>query len=137
MNTLSLQKMAGNQMSSNIEAILENLAVGQDYEVQLTICHPEGGKGVILMTGTIRKEHTKEVKYYLKRSTGYDNEDTVENTPYFKYFFYMDSRKTAELFLQGGELYMLHVGSKRPVKVGCSISIQAAGGRATSKSFLF
>ena len=129
--------MAGNQMSS-IEAILENLAVGQDYDVQLTICHPDGFEGVRLMTGKLRKEYASRVKYYLKRSdSGYDNEDTVENTPYFKYFFFMDGKKVAELFLQGGELFLLAVGeNKRRVKVGCSLSIQT-GGRATSKSFLF
>lgn len=131
--------MAGNQRSSGIKAILENLAVGQDYDVQLTICHPDEFKGVRLMTGKLRKEYARgRVEYYLKRSDSvYDNEDTVENTPYFEYFFYMDGKKVAELFLEGGELFLLAVGeNKRRVKVGCSLSIQTAG-KATSKSFLF
>ena len=117
--------MAGNQRSSGIKAILENLAVGQDYDVQLTICHPDGFEGVRLMTGKLRKEKVRGniVEYYLKR--------------FVEYFFYMDGKKVAELFLEGGELFMLHVGeNNRRVKVGCSLSIQTAG-KATSKSFLF
>ena len=91
------------------------------------------------MTGQLRKEKVRGniVEYTLKRTSDYDNEDTVENTPYFEYFFYMDGKKVAEMFLEGGELYLLAVGeNKRRMKVGCSLSIQT-GGRATSKSFLF
>ena len=126
-------------MSSSIKAELQKMEVGQDYDVQLTICHPEGRTGVRLMTGQLRKEKVRGniVEYTLKRTSDYDNEDTVENTPYFEYFFYLDGKKVAEMFLEGGELYLLAVGeNKRRMKVGCSLSIQT-GGRATSKSFLF
>lgn len=135
--------MAGNQMSSSIKAELQKMEVGQDYDVQLTICHPEGRTGVRLMTGQLRKEKVRGniVEYTLKRTSRYDNEDTVKNTKnsriFLKYFFYKDGKKVAEMFLEGGELYLLAVGeNKRRVKVGCSLSIQT-GGRATSKSFLF
>jgi hypothetical protein len=130
-------------MSSSIKAELQKMEVGQDYDVQLTICHPEGRTGVRLMTGQLRKEKVRGniVEYTLKRTSDYDNEDTVKTTKnsriFLKYFFYMDGKKVAELFLEGGELYLLAVGeNKRRVKVGCSLSIQT-GGRATSKSFLF
>jgi len=130
-------------MSSSIKAELQKMEIGQDYDVQLTICHPDGFEGVRLMTGQLRKEKVRGniVEYTLKRTSDYDNEDTVKNTKnsriFLKYFFYMDGKKVAEMFLEGGELYLLAVGeNKRRMKVGCSLSIQT-GGRATSKSFLF